>query len=83
MNGILHMEGNLLSITGATKVVSSTENQAVVEVGERCIVLTGEKIEVKKLNLEESEVCLEGVFANIKFTQASGKKGSFLKRIFK
>lgn len=75
MTNILHLENNLLQIQGATKVVSSTSNQAVVELGEKCIIISGEKIEVKKLNLEISEVCLEGEFANIKFTQASAKKG--------
>ena len=79
----MHIEGNLIQIIGATKVVSSSSNQAVIEMGEKCVVLTGEKIEVKKLNLEEGEVCLEGELANIKFTLSSGKKGSFLKRIFK
>ena len=80
---ILHFEGNIVTIKGATKVVSSTTSQAVVEMGEKCVVLSGEKIEVKKLNLEEGEVCFEGEFLNIKFTHSSGKKGSLLKRIFK
>lgn len=78
----MHLEGQILQVKGATKVVSSTSSQAVVEMGERCVVLTGEKIEVKKLNLDEGEVCLFGEFSTIKFTQASVKKG-LLKRIFK
>lgn len=83
MSNILHLEGELLQIKGATKVVSSTSNQAVVEMDEKCIVLTGEKIEVKKLNLEDGEVCIAGEFAMFKFAQAGRKKGSLLKRIFK
>ena len=83
MEQILHKEGNLIQIKGATRVVSTTSTQAVVETGERCLILTGEKIEVKKLNLEESEVCLTGEFSNIKFSHTSGKKGTFLKRLFK
>ena len=83
MSNILHLEGNLLNIKGATKVVSSTSPQAVVELGEKCVVLQGEKIEVKMLNLEANEICIEGEFSFIKFSQSSAKKGSFLKRIFK
>ena len=83
MEGFLHMEGNITTIRGATKVVSSTQNQAVIEVGERCLIFSGNNIEVKKLNLEEEEVCLEGVFENIKFTSTGLKKGGLLKRIFK
>lgn len=83
MANIIHIEGNLLQIIGATKVVSSTSTQAVVELGEKCVVLQGEKIEVKKLNLEAGEVCLEGEFSNIKFSNVTAKKGGFFKRIFK
>lgn len=82
MADILHLEGQLLQIKGATKVISATSTQAVIEMGQRCVVLTGEKIEVKKLNLDEGEVCLFGEFATIKFAQANVKKG-LLKRIFK
>lgn len=83
MSNILHLENDVLQIKGATKVVSSTSTQAVVEMGAKCVIMLGEKIEVKKLNLEESEVCLAGEFSTIKFTNAGGKKGGFLKRIFK
>lgn len=79
----LNLQENVLQIKGATKVVSSTPNQAVIETGEKCLVITGEGVEVKKLNLEEKEVCLGGNFSNIKIGQAGGKKGGLLKRIFK
>lgn len=80
---ILHLEGDLLLIKGATKIISSTQTQAVVETGENAIVLTGTNIEVKKLNLEEGEVCFNGKFSLIKFNEAIGQKTPLLKRIFK
>ncbi len=83
MVGFLHLEGDQLQIKGATKVASSTPTQAVVENGDSAIVLTGNNIEVKKLNLEEGEVVLSGKFNIIKLGEACGKKGSLLKRIFK
>lgn len=83
MEHILHLEGNVLQIKGATRVVSTTATQAVVETEEKGIVITGNGIEVKKLNLEEKEVCLQGEFSLIKFSAPQGKKPPLLKRIFK
>jgi len=82
MKGILHLENNILEIKGATRVVSSTQTQAVIETEESGIVITGSEIEVKSLNLEEGEVCLSGNISNIKFSSV-GKKQPFFKRIFK
>lgn len=80
---ILHLEGEFLTIKGATKVISSTSSQAVVESGEKVYVIVGNEIEVKKLNLEEGEVAFSGKFSMIKIGQSQGKKQPFLKRIFK
>ena len=82
MNSILHLEGDILLIKGATKVVSSVNNQAVVETEEKTIIILGQNIEVKKLNLEEKEVCLQGNFSQFKFTSPTNKV-PLLKRIFK
>ncbi len=72
----------LLTIFGATKVVSSTINQAVVEVGETSILICGNNLEVVKLNLEEKEVEFAGEINSFKYT---GKKEKIplIKRIFK
>lgn len=83
MENILHLEGENLQIKGATKVVSSTPSQAVIEVKEKIIVVSGNDIEVKKLSLEEGEVDLKGKFTMIKFSSAGDKKQPFIKRIFK
>lgn len=83
MSNILHIENENLTIMGATKVVSTTPPQAVVEQGSVAVIITGNNIEVKKLNLEAGEVVLSGKFLNIKFGEPSAKKGSLIKRIFK
>lgn len=80
MNYILHLENNILEIHGATKVVSSEPTQAVIEMGENGVIVSGNDIEVKSLNLENGEVWLAGKISNIKF---SGKKQPLFKRIFK
>ena len=83
MNYMLHLENNVLSVNGATKVASSTHSQAVIECGDTAIVVAGNEIEVKNLNLEEGVAVLFGEIADIKFVGAKGKKQPLLKRIFK
>lgn len=83
MENSLYMQGDNLQIKGATKVVSSTQSQAVIEREDALIVISGSDIEVKKLNLDETEVELKGKFSNIKFSQSGAKKTPLLKRIFK
>lgn len=83
MNYVLHLESNSLTIQGATRVVSSTQTQAVIETGENGIVITGNDIEVKSLNLDNGEVSLFGKFSNIKFCHVGGKRQPFFKKIFK
>lgn len=82
MKYVLHLENDIFQIKGAKKVVSSTQNQAVVEVEDRTLIISGNEIEVKRLNLEDEEVCLAGKFNNIKLN-SSEKKQPLLKRIFK
>lgn len=82
MNGILHLEGDFLQIKGATKVASSTISQAVIETGESEIIVLGQNIEVKKLNLDDKEVCLSGNFSQLKFNSHTAKV-PLIKRIFK
>ena len=73
---------NLLTIQGAKKVLSCTQTQAVIQTDNKKIIASGNSIEVKKLNLENCEVCIYGIFSNIKFCDETEKKG-LLKRIFK
>ena len=83
MGDFIHLEGDILQIKGAKKVVSCVQNQAVIECEKNTIIIGGSEIEVKKLNLEEGEVSLQGNFSNIKFAAGKEKKVPFFKRIFK
>lgn len=71
-----------LSIKGAVKVASATANQAVVETKENTIVISGSGLEVRKLDLENGEVCFVGKVTNVKFSNLSAKV-PLLKRLFK
>ena len=76
-------DNNNITIKGAKKVVSSTQNQAVVETPTTTIVITGTNIEVKKLDLDNEMVSFCGKTSNVKFTTLGGNKQTLLKRIFK
>lgn len=82
MNYILHLENGLLEIIGVTKVVSATNGQAVVQTEDSRIIINGNEMEVKCLDLEQGKVCLVGKFTDLKLN-SSAKKQPFLKRIFK
>lgn len=71
-----------IKITNATKVVSTTNNQGVVEVGDCNIIISGTNIEVTKLDLENKEVCFKGEISGIKYAHKT-EKTSLIKRFFK
>lgn len=70
------------SILGATKVISSTSTQAVIEVENCNLIISGNNIEVTKLDLENKEVVFSGEFSAIKYIKKAEKIGMF-KRLFK
>ena len=73
---------NELDISGAKKIISCSPNQAVVDTDTKRIILSGNQIEVKKLDLENFEVLFQGSFQNVKIID-HGEKKSIIKRIFK
>ena len=82
MESICIEDRKKLTLIGATKVISSTNTQAVVEVGGCNVVITGSDIEVVKLNLENKEVVFSGTINSLKYTQKVEKTNVF-KRLFK
>ena len=71
-----------LTLTGAKKIISCTPNQCVIETDSNKTILTGQNIEVKKLDLDNELIVLQGDFYNIKL-QTTEERKSLLKRIFK
>ena len=82
MESICIEDRKKLTINGATKVISATDSQAVVEVGGSDVVITGTNIEVTKLDLDNKEVSFSGNINGLKYSQKT-EKGSLLKRLFK
>lgn len=71
-----------ISILGANKIVSSTTSQAVVEISDSTLVISGTNIEVRKLDLDNKEVCFTGEITSLKYLKKS-EKSSLFKRLFK
>lgn len=71
-----------LKIIGAKKIISSTVTQAVVETEENSLIISGNDLEITRLDLENKEVDFLGVVSSIKYTNTAEKKG-FFKRLFK
>ena len=83
MSEILNIENrNCICLQGATKVVSSTNTQAIVCSESGSIIISGTGLEVTKLDLDNKLVSFSGNITGIKFTKTS-EKVSFIKRIFK
>ena len=72
-----------VKVLGATRVISSTQNQGVVETKDSVIVISGSDMQVKKLHIKNGEVSFHGKINSIKFSNGQGAKVPLLKRIFK
>lgn len=82
MQSIYIEDRKKINLVGATKIVSSTSTQAVVEMEEATLIVQGTSLEITKLNLENHEVSFVGEFVCAKYVNKAEKK-SFFKRIFK
>ena len=72
---------NKIAIKGVKKVNSCTPTNCVLE-AESTIMISGNGLEVLKLDIDNEEVILQGNLFGVKFVQ-KGPKQPFLKRIFK
>ncbi len=82
MESITIEDRKKLSLSGATKVISSTSTQAVVEIGNCNVVISGTNIEVTKLDLDNKLVNFTGEINGIKYANKT-EKTNLIKRIFK
>lgn len=68
-----------LSLTGINEVISSSDKELIVKLGDTKLSISGDNISIIKLNAESGELEASGEFAEFNY----GKKIGFLKRIFK
>jgi len=82
MQSIYIEDRKKINLVGATKIISSTSTQAVVEMNDTTLIIQGTSLEITKLNLDNNEVSFVGDFVCAKYTNKAEKKSLF-KRIFK
>ncbi|WP_051412175.1 sporulation protein YabP [Halonatronum saccharophilum] len=71
-----------LELSGVIEVVSFSEEEVLLETNLGNMIILGEGLHVKKLDLEEKDFSLEGYVKEIKYDQ-DPKVGGFIKRLFK
>lgn len=72
---------NQLSLTGVNKVLTSTENIIMLLVNNQNVIIEGNKLTVKKLDVENGILEAEGIVTAIKYSN-NKKKDSIFKRVF-
>ena len=81
----LTMNGRrLLKVTGVESVKSFDDKEILLETLEGILVISGEDIGIKNLNLEQSQLDIEGTISVLSYqadTRARRKK--FLEKLFK
>lgn len=83
MQEILNIENQkILCIKGVEKAISSTPTQTVLQTEKSKVLICGNNLEIKKLDIENKEAIIDGEIYSVKFIKKMEKK-SFLKRIFK
>lgn len=70
-------------VTDVIDVDSFNLTEILLETGQGTILVKGNDIHVKRLNLERGEADIEGKFDSIVYTKDKGKSDSLLKRMFK
>ena len=82
MESIFIEDRKTIIVKGATKVISSTATEAIVETNGTNLIINGANLEITKLNLQDKEVSISGTINSVKYS-AKHEKVGLLKRIFK
>lgn len=81
-NKVCLINRKFLSLTGIQKVIGINESSLLVEVEGCSLAVSGQNMEVKKLDVESGNLEIEGKIISFKYLDKKEKMG-ILKRIFK
>ncbi|MDE5755952.1 MAG: hypothetical protein K2I23_02560 [Clostridia bacterium] len=71
-----------IEITGVTEMIESNEKQIICNLGDRSLIITGERLKIVNLDTSRGVCALSGSLSTLKY--AKGKqKLSLFKKIFK
>ena len=71
-----------IEIIGITEMVESDEKQVICNLGDRSLVITGEKLKIVNLDTARGLCLLSGSIATLKYSKGK-QKVSLFKKIFK
>lgn len=69
----------LLNLSGVKEIISSSESDINLLVGDEKMCITGNNLHITKLDVERGDITATGTFNSIKY----GVEKNFMKRIFK
>lgn len=72
-----------LSISGVIDVESFNEESVIVDTEMGILIVRGADLHINKLNLDSSELCVEGDITSCEYSDREKNKGGFLARMFK
>lgn len=73
-----------LNISGVIDVESFNDESVIVDTELGLLIVRGADLHINKLNLDSSELCVEGDIVSCEYSDKEGKsKGGFLARMFK
>lgn len=80
---VVMTDRRMMSVTDVTDVDSFNLTEIMLETGQGMILVKGNDIHVKRLNLEKGEADIEGRFDSITYTKEKKSSDSLIKRMFK
>lgn len=72
----------VLNVTGVEKVYETNETKIQLKVAGSILMITGETLNITRLDVEAGVVQVEGTINELKYTNA-GEKGNIFKKLFK
>lgn len=79
-------EREKIVVTGVIDVLSFDEESIIMDTEQGMLILRGEHLHVGKLNLENGEVCVDGLVESLEYSeggQFTKARGSLMAKIFK
>lgn len=75
----------MLNVDGVVNVESFDENEIILETDEGALMIRGEDLHIKELNLDTGTLQVEGYVHSLEYTESrtNKKTGGFFSRVFK
>ena len=71
-----------IEINGVTEMIESDEKQVICNLGDRSLIITGERLKIVNLDTSREVCALSGCISTLKYTKGK-QKLSIFKKIFK